>query len=290
MTFACPRHSRRVGVSRRAFLGSSAVAAAAAATPAWASAPATAAAPGTVGPKLGLASYTMRKFTLDQTLAFCKEVGITHINFKDVHLPMTDPPEAVKAALEKAAAAGLTVMGGGTITLKNDEAQVRKAVEYARRAGFPLMVTAPEPAAFDIIEKLIKETGIKVAVHNHGPEDKFFPAPQDAYKLLKGRDPRFGLCMDIGHAVRAKVDIVQTVDEVKDRLLDVHIKDLKDKNDKASQTEVGKGVLDIPGFFRALKKVGFNGHVGLEYEVNAESPQVGIRESFAYMRGVMASI
>jgi inosose dehydratase len=277
-------------VSRRVFLGTSALAVGAAATPSWASAAPVAASAAAGGPKLGLASYTMRKFTLDQTLDFCKELGIAHINFKDVHLPMTDPPEAVDAALKKVAAAGLTVMGGGTITLKNDEAQVRKAFEYARRAGFPLMVTAPDPAAFDIIEKLIVETGIKVAVHNHGPEDKFFPAPQDAYKLLKGRDKRFGLCMDIGHATRAKVDIVKTVDEVKDRLLDVHVKDLKNKDDKDSQTEVGKGALDIAGFFRALKKVGFNGHVGLEYEINAESPQVGIRESFAYMRGVMAAI
>jgi sugar phosphate isomerase/epimerase len=81
---------------------------------------------------------------------------------------------------------------------------------------------APEPAAFDIIEKMIQEFGIKVAIHNHGPEDKSFPAPQDAKKLLKGRDPRFGLCMDIGHATRAGVDAVKTVDECKDRLLDIH--------------------------------------------------------------------
>jgi sugar phosphate isomerase/epimerase len=276
-------------VSRRVFLGSSALAAGAAAAPSWM--PVAAAAPAAAGGlKLGLASYTMRKFTLDQTLELCKELGLTYINFKDVHLPMTDSPEALAASRKKVEAAGLTIMGGGTITLKNDEAQVRKAFDYARAAGFPLMVTAPEPAAFDIIEKLIVETGIKVAVHNHGPEDKNFPAPQDAYKLMKGRDKRFGLCMDIGHATRAKVDIVKTVDEVKDRLLDVHVKDLKDKNDKDSQTEVGKGALDIVGFFRALKKVGYAGHLGLEYEINAESPQVGIRESFAYMRGVLAAL
>lgn len=276
-------------VSRRTFLGSSLVAAGVAAAPPWASASAGAAG-AAGGLKLGLASYTMRKFTLDQTLDLCKELGLAYINLKDVHLPMTDSPEALAAARKKVEAAGLTLMGGGTITLKNEEAQVRKAFDYARAAGFPLMVTAPEPAAFDIIEKLIVETGIKVAVHNHGPEDKNFPAPQDAYKLLKGRDKRFGLCMDIGHATRAKVDIVKTVDEVKDRLLDVHVKDLKDKNDKESQTEVGKGALDIAGFFRALKKIGYGGHVGLEYEINAESPQVGIKESFAFMRGVVAAL
>ena len=276
------------GSSRRAFLGSTTAAAALLAAPDWAAAvPEKAKGSGL---KLGLASYTLRKFTLDQVLDFCKEAGITYINFKDVHIPMTDTPEAIEAARKKVEAAGLTIMGGGTITLKNDEAQLRQAFEYARRAGFPLMVVAPEPEAFDLIEKMIGEFGIKVAIHNHGPEDKHFHSPQDAYRLLKGRDKRFGLCMDIGHATRAGVDIVKTVAECQDRLLDLHLKDLKVKTDKDSQTEVGKGVLDIPGLFRALLKINFAGHLGLEYEINETSPQVGIRESFAYMRGVLAAI
>jgi sugar phosphate isomerase/epimerase len=220
----------------------------------------------------------------------CKEMDIAYINIKDFHLPMTDSPEAIGAARKKIEAAGLTIMGGGTITLKNDAAQVRKAFEYAKAAGFPLIVAAPEPAAFDLIERAIQEFGIKVGIHNHGPEDKAFPAPQDAYRLLKGRDPRFGLCMDIGHTVRAGVDPVKTVDECKDRLLDLHVKDLKVKTDKESQTEVGKGALDIPGLFRALHKIAFTGHVGLEYEIKEMSPQVGMRESFSYMRGVLDAL
>jgi len=240
--------------------------------------------------KLGLASYSVRKFTLDQALEMCRDMEVSYINLKDFHLPMTDSAEATAATRKKIEAAGLTITGGGTITLKNDAGQVRKAFEYAKAGGFPLMVVAPEPAAFDVIEKMIQEFGIKVAIHNHGPEDKAFPAPQDAYKLLNGRDPRFGLCMDIGHATRAGVDPVKTVDECKDRLLDMHVKDLRSKTDKESQTEVGKGVLDIPGLFRALLRVGYTGHVGLEYEINETSPQVGLKESFAYMRGVLDAL
>jgi sugar phosphate isomerase/epimerase len=240
--------------------------------------------------KLGLASYSVRKLSLDQALELCRELGIAHINLKDFHLPMTDPPEVTAATRRKIEAAGLTIMGGGTITLKNDPAQVRKAFEYAKAGGFPLMVVAPEPAAFDVIEAMIEEFDVKVAIHNHGPEDKHFPAPQDAYKLLQGRDPRFGLCMDIGHATRAGADPVKTVDECRDRLLDLHVKDLRVKTDRDSQTEVGKGVLDIPGLFRALLRTSFTGHVGLEYEINEASPQVGIKESFAYMRGVLDAL
>ena len=273
--------------SRRTFLAATAAAAVAPAV-SWAT---------PAGPRgrahrlrVGLASYSLRKLTLDQVLDACKDADIAYINLKDVHLPMTDPPEKIAATRKKVEAAGLTIMGGGTITLKNDEAQVRKAFEYARYAGFPLIVAAPEPAAFDIIEKMIQEFGIKVAIHNHGPEDKFFPAPQDALRRLQGRDERFGLCMDIGHATRAGADPVRAVDECKERLLDLHLKDLKDKTAKDSQTEVGKGVLDIPGLFRALQKIAFTGHAGLEYELNPDNPLVGMKESFAYMRGVLDAI
>lgn len=277
--------------SRRDFLARGALAAAAVAATGARSAPAA------TGPRgrayrlrLGLASYSTRKLTLDETLELCREVDIAYVNLKDFHLPMTDSPEAIAAARAKIEAAGVRIMGGGTITLKNDAAQIRKAFEYAKAGGFPLIVAAPEPAAFDAIEAAIREFDIKVAVHNHGPEDKAFPAPQDAYKLLKGRDSRFGLCMDVGHTSRAGVDPVKTVDECRDRLLDVHVKDLKDKLVKESQCEVGKGALDIPGLFRALLKIGFPGHVGLEYEINADNPRVGIRESFAYMRGVLDAL
>ncbi len=236
--------------------------------------------------KLGVASYSLRKLPLDKMIEACHELDVKYVNFKDMHMPM-DPPEATEAARKAVLAAGLTIVGGGTITLKNDEAQVRRAFDYAKRAGFPLMVTAPEAASLDIVEKMVKEYGIKVAIHNHGPEDKVFPAPQDALKLLKGRDPRMGLCMDIGHATRAGADIVKAVYEARERLLDVHLKDLKVTTDKESQTEVGRGVLDIPGLFKALREIKFEGHANLEYEINAENPVAGMKESFAYMRGVI---
>src|SRR5258706_7339033 len=101
--------------------------------------------------KPGRASSSLRKFSLERTLELCQEADIRYINLKDVHLPMTDPPEALAAARKKVEAAGVTLMGGGTITLKNDPAQVRKAFEYAKAAGFPLMVVAPQAETPDMV-------------------------------------------------------------------------------------------------------------------------------------------
>jgi len=244
------------------------------------------------GLKLGVASYSLRKFTLDQTIEALKDMKVQYVNFKDVHLPRTDPPETIKANRQKIEAAGLTIMGGGTITWKDDnEAEIRKDFDYAKAAGFPLIVASPNPTTLNTVEKLAKEYDIKIAIHNHGPEDPWkYHTPQDVLAQIKNRDARMGCCMDIGHATRGGADIVECVKILGPRLLDMHMKDLASKTDKGSQVEVGKGVLDIPGLFRALLKAKFSGHVGLEYEINESSPQVGMKESLAYERGVLAAL
>ena len=63
---------------------------------------------------------------------------------------------------------------------------------------------------------LAKQYGIKVAIHNHGPEDKIFPSPYDAYKAIKGRDKMMGLCVDVGHTWRAGVDPARAVVELRE--------------------------------------------------------------------------
>ena len=240
--------------------------------------------------KLGVASYSLRKFPFDKALEMAKACDVRYINFKDVHLPRTDSPDAIKAARAKTEAAGFTIMGGGTITIPNDPVKIEKEFVYAKNAGFPLIYVDPEPAALDTIERLAKSYDIKVAIHNHGPEDKRWPRPQDAYAAIKSRDRRLGLCIDIGHTTRTGTDAVAACRECRDRLYDMHVKDLASKDAKESQVEVGRGIIDFPGLFRTLIEIRYQGQVGLEYEINAKNPLPGMIESMAYMRGVLAAV
>jgi len=240
--------------------------------------------------KIGVASYSMREFPLDQALDMARALHVSSMTFKDVHVPRTDPPEATRALRAKIEAAGITIMGGGTITIRNDETQIAREFEYARNAGFPLIFISPEPAALDAIERAAKRYDIKAAIHNHGPEDKWWPRPQDAYAAVKGRDARLGVCIDIGHTLRTGTDPVQACRECRTRLYDMHVKDLAVATDERSETEVGRGVIDIPALFRTLLDIGYSGQVGLEYEINPKSPLPGMIESLAYMRGVLAAV
>jgi sugar phosphate isomerase/epimerase len=276
--------------SRRRFLTTAAATAACAALEPLAGREAAAAAASARTLTLGLASYSFREFPLDQALEMAKTAGVTHMTFKDVHVPRTDPPDATRALRAKIEAAGITIMGGGTITIPDDPVQIEKEFVYAKNAGFPLIYVDPMPAALDTLERLAKRYDIKVAIHNHGPEDKRWPRPQDAYAAIKSRDKRLGLCIDVGHTTRTGTDPVQACRECRDRLYDMHVKDLASKSEKESQVAVGRGVIDFPRLFRTLIEIGYLGQVGLEYEINPKNPLPGVIESMAYMRGVLAAV
>jgi sugar phosphate isomerase/epimerase len=182
-------------------------------------------------------------------------------------------------------------VGGGTIYLqKDDDADIQAHFDYAKACGMPLMVIGPTRATLPRIERFVKQYDIQVAIHNHGPEDEQFPAPQDALPVIKDMDPRVGVCMDVGHTTRTGRDIVETVEECRERLLDIHIKDLADLMDKDSQVPVGRGAMPIAALFAQLEKSCYPGYVNLEYEIDPEDPLPGMLESFAFMRGVLAGL
>lgn len=246
---------------------------------------------GTEDLKLGVASYSFREFSRAYTIRAMKQLNVTNINIKEFHLPYISPDADIEKAKGDFAKAGLHVLGGGNISLaKNDEAYLRFHFEYARKAGFPLIVCAPTAETLPTVEKLVKEFNIKAAVHNHGPEDKHFPTPQSVLKLVKNMDPRVGLCIDVGHTTRTGVDVVESIAEAGPRLLDMHIKDLKNLMDKDSQVPVGDGAMPVVAIFKQLKKMNYQGAVMLEYEVQADNPLPGMQKSFSYMRGVLAGL
>ncbi len=277
--------------SRRTFVRSSAIIAAACATqstiPSFAEPSQASGKPSPV--HLGLASYTFRNFTRAQTIEFMKQLNVTGLNPKDVkdHLPM-NPAEEAKALAEYAAA-GISLHAAGVIYFPKDEDDdIRSKFEYAKRAGISVIVAGdPAPATLPRLEKFVKEYDIRIAIHNHGPEDKVFPSPLDVLKAVKHMDPRMGCCIDIGHAVRAGTDIVQAIHAVGPRLFNMHAKDLTNFNDKESQVAVGKGIMPIREIFAALIKTKYAGFVDLEYEIHGDDPMPGVIESFAYMRGVL---
>jgi sugar phosphate isomerase/epimerase len=242
--------------------------------------------------RLGLASYTFRNFSRAQLIGFMKQLNVFALNAKDVkdHLPMD--PQAEAAALADYAAAGIKLHAAGAIYFAKDEDQdIRSKFEYCKRAGIGVIVAGdPALATLPRIEKFVKEFDIRIAIHNHGPEDKLWPSPLDVLRAVKDMDPRMGCCIDVGHAARAGTDVVQAIREAGPRLFNVHMKDLTSFQSKESQVAVGDGILPVRGMFEALIAIKYNSFVDLEYEIHPDDPMPGVISSFAYMRGVLAGM
>ena len=242
--------------------------------------------------RLGLASYTFRNFTRAQTIGFMRQLNVTGLNAKDVkdHLPMDTAAEA--QALTDYTAAGIQLHAAGAIYFPKDEDEdIRAKFEYCKRVGIKVIVAGdPAPATLPRIERFVREYDIRIAIHNHGPEDKIFPSPLDVLKAVSNMDPRIGCCIDVGHCVRAGTDVVAAIHAAGPRLFNMHIKDLTSFDAKESQVAVGEGKMPIRAIFDALAKINYPGWVDLEYEIHGDDPMPGVIASFAYMRGVLAGM
>ncbi len=283
-----------MNLSRRTFVRSSALLAAASALPtarpAFAELTEAGGAPSPI--RLGLASYTFRNFSRAQMITWMKQLNITSLNPKDTkdHLPME--PAAEAQAVADYGANGIHLHAAGAIYFqKDDDDDIRAKFEYCKRAGVRVIVAGdPAPATLPRVEKFVKEYDVKIAIHNHGPEDKIFPSPLDVLKFVKNMDPRMGCCIDVGHCVRAGTDVVEAIKAAGPRLFNMHMKDLSSFTSKESQVAVGQGKMPVRQIFEALIAIKYPGWVDLEYEIHADDPMPGVTESFTYMRGVLSGM
>jgi len=239
--------------------------------------------------KLGLASYSLRKFSQEQTIAMAKRAGFEYICFKSMHLPLDSTDSEIENGSKNVKNAGLKLYGGGVIYMKSKE-QVDQAFAYAKKAGMSVIVGVPNHELLEYTNDKIKEYDIKVAIHNHGPGDKTYPSPESVYEKIKNLDPRFGLCIDIGHTQRIGVDPTAAGKKYFSRLFDVHLKDVDSATENGKTIEVGRGVIDIPRFLRMLVDNNYTGVVGLEFEKDADDPMPGLSESVGYVKGCLDSM
>jgi sugar phosphate isomerase/epimerase len=240
------------------------------------------------GFKAGVASYTLRKLPLEGAIAAVQRVGLRYVSIKDFHLPLTSTADERKAVARRFQEAGITPLSCGNISMENDAASVRRAFEYARDAGIPTIVCSPHPDSMPILDAMVKEFGtIRLAIHNHGPEDKRFPSPYDVWKAVEKYDPRVGLCIDVGHTARAKVNPAEAIRRCRERLYDLHMKDITSTEPDGKTVEGGRGVLDMKSILAALLEVRYPHLLSFEYEKDENDPLPGLSETIGYTRGLL---
>ncbi len=243
--------------------------------------------------KLGVASISLKDLTAAGAAAVLKQLEIPCVSIFRTHafFEKGDPDDCRKAA-ETFRAAGVEPATTSVVNLTNDEVAMRRAFDNVRAAGLSMMTCKPAPDCLKLAERFAREYDIRLAIHNHGPEDNLYPSPYEALKLIESLDSRIGLCIDVGHTMRAHVDPAESIRKCASRLYDLHIKDtlaiagtLKDM-----PTEVGRGRIDTRGVLAALLDVNYTGPVAFEYERGNVNPTLGLAESVGFVRGTLATL
>ena len=235
--------------------------------------------------KIGVAGYTYRSFDIDQTLAFLKSMEVHYMSVKDWWLPLDSTKEQMDAFKAKCREYDVEPYILGPIYMRS-EAEVDRAFAYAERYGSDVFIGVPNYELTDYVIKKVKETGIKVAIHTHGPDGAPFPNIQKVAEVYKDPSLGIGCCMDLGHSVRMGEDIVKDIKKYKAWIYDIHIKDESEASKKGQTWEMGRGVMDFRPIVKVLRQIKYKGVVSLEFEKNGKNPHPGVAESIGYLRGV----
>lgn len=235
--------------------------------------------------KIGIAGYTYRSFDIDQTLAFLKSMEVHYMSVKDWWLPLDSTKEQMDAFKAKCREYDVEPYILGPIYMRS-EAEVDRAFAYAERYGSDVFIGVPNYELTDYVIKKVKDTGIKVAIHTHGPDGAPFPNIQKVAEVYKDPSLGIGCCMDLGHSVRMGEDIVKDIKKYKAWIYDIHIKDESEASKKGQTWEMGRGVMDFRPIVKVLRQIKYKGVVSLEFEKNGKNPHPGVAESIGYLRGV----
>jgi sugar phosphate isomerase/epimerase len=238
---------------------------------------------------LGLASYSLRPFSLETAVDMAVRCGFRHIALKSMHLPLDSDMETLRNATALCRQKGIELYGGGVIYMKTKE-EVDQAFEYAKGAQMKIIIGVPSLELLDYTEEKVKAYDIKLAIHNHGPGDEIYPSPEHVFKKIKDRDHRMGLCIDIGHTVRIGRNPAHDLKTYFDRVFDVHLKDVNVAAAEGEGCIMGRGVIDLPNFLQSAVQLGYQGVLAIEYEAEENDPLAGLAESAGYAKGILSTI
>ncbi len=238
------------------------------------------------GLKVGMHTYTLRNFNLKQAVKITQELGLRYIGLNPKHLALKSSPQEIAEAKKMVADAGLQFMGVGVIGFSAKDPDPRKIFDYAKSVGFSVISASPDQETLDDLDLLVVEYGIKIAIHNHGPKDKW-PTPEILLDAIKDHHPSVGACVDTGHYKRAGVDPHRAIRLLGERVHDVHLKDVDAAEEKGKSVVMGTGVVNVKEMMKALLDINFQRHAAIEYEAEPENPIAGVQKSLAHIQNCL---
>jgi sugar phosphate isomerase/epimerase len=247
--------------------------------------------------QVAIQTWTLRNLNFEQVVDFAQRHGIKDLQLIPNHLDYKkESKEQLAAKKARLEAAGLRAYTYGVAGTSLDKEENRKLFEFAKFMGMKLIIVEPgDFRIWDNLEELAKEYDIKVAVHNHGIKS-LYGNPAIVRQVVLNRDPRLGVCMDVGWVTSGNFDAAQVYKDYKGRVFDIHLKDKKVQktakgDDVANDTHVGEGDANYKGLFKALRESGYTGRLAIETDSQdfARQPDDFVRKAKEFVVGNDAS-
>jgi len=242
--------------------------------------------------------WTFRKFSFFETLEKVKSLGIKYIQAYPGQMLSKDMPgvkfshdlneEQIRLVKKGLKEKGLELVAYGVVGFENNEDSMRRVFDFARALGIETIVTEPEYDDYSLLERMVREYNIKIAVHNH-PLPTKYARPETVLEHVKGREERIGSCADTGHWMRTGVNPVEAIRLLKGRIIDVHLKDLNEFGTmKAYDVPFGQGKANIHDILAELTLQNYGGFLSIEHENEKEidNPSPSIIKGIEYIKSI----
>lgn len=244
------------------------------------------------GFKMCIQSYSLRGFDGKTAMQHTQKLGLKYWESFRNHIPMDTAPEKVAAAKALLKEHGITLLAFGVEGFNDNEGAARKAFDFAKAMGVMSISADPQKnkATFDLLDKLVAEYDIAIAIHNHGPKASYDKVA-DVLTWVKDRHPKIGACVDIGHYIRSDEDPVEVIEKLGKRVFGVHLKDFKGPAGQDKRpTILGEGNLRLVETLKALKKLDYKYSLSLEYEESPKDPIADIELCLKAVRDAIKKI
>ena len=246
-----------------------------------------------LGLKMGIQSYSLRGFKVEEALEQTKTLGLKYWEAFPNHIPMGTVPKHIQTQKDLLSKAGITLLSYGVVGFDGNETSAREKFDFAKAMGIKSLSADPNPdkVTFDLLDKLVAEYDVAIAIHNHGPGHRYNKI-SDVENVVKDRHPKIGACVDTGHYIRGDENPVEAVQRFGKRVFGVHLKDFKTVPGVSEKQPriAGEGDLKVTELLKALKHLNYEYCVAIEYEENAKNPLSDIEACLKHVRECAAKI